>query len=120
LINSTTHDEYLFHGKNIIHLLMHRYDKVHWYMGRIAGSLGYVNIGFGIALYGAFGKDIAALGIAFIVWSACLILSFLFAGIRIGQTHDEPKKPSLGGVYAYGRPRTLATPVGNPTHRFLV
>jgi hypothetical protein len=84
------------------------YDKMHWYMGRIAGSLGYVNIGLGIALYGAVGNDVSAFGIAFIVWTVLLIISFIWAGIRFGQTHDEPvykpSRPSLSGYSQMGDP----------------
>ncbi|KAL3896590.1 MAG: hypothetical protein SGCHY_003973 [Lobulomycetales sp.] len=73
------------------------YDKMHWWMGRIAGSLGYVNVGVGIALYGAYGNDTAGLAIAYGVWTVLLLGLFIFASIKIGQTHDGPPNPKLKG-----------------------
>jgi hypothetical protein len=84
---------------------------MHWIMGRIGGSLGYVNIAFGIALYGQFGKDISGLGIGYGVWTILLIGGFVFASIRIGQTHDEPAKPSLKGYAQMGDPETPLTEI---------
>jgi hypothetical protein len=77
--------------------LTNRWDKMHWIAGRVSGSLGYVNIAFGIALYGSYGRDVSGMAITYGLWTVILIGLFVFASIRWGQTHDEPAKPSLKG-----------------------
>jgi len=64
------------------------HDKFHWWAGRVTSLLGYLNVLFGILLYGEFGNNVSIFGVLYGTWTAGVAVLYGIASVRIGQTHD--------------------------------
>lgn len=89
-------------------------DKLHWWLGRTAGIFGYVNVGIGLSLYASYGNDVTGFTISFALWTVLLIGFYVFASIKLGQTHDEPMRPTLSGYTKMSDPEdSLRVPLNH-------